>query len=431
MNFNLTHFLYALLNILNEMSPYILLGFLLAGILHVFVRPEVMSRHLAGHGWKPVIKAALLGIPLPLCSCGVLPTAISLRRRGASAGATTSFLIATPQTGVDSIAATYALLGLPFAIIRPVAALAGAFAGGMAVDAADGESTGHAHFASGETAMTKRSFLSKVVESVRYGLIDMVASVGKWLVIGLIVAAVITVAVPDELFLSLSSHPLAAMLLMVAVAVPMYICATGSIPIAMSLMLKGLSPGVAFVLLMAGPAANFASVLLLRKSIGGRSTAIYVGSVIVTAIAFGMIIDYLLPASWFALPSADAPGAIAQCHAELPLFSTLCSVVLGGLLIYSFFKNRSHAHHHHAYGEQTTSTDNNLENNNNMQKTYKVKGMACAHCKATVEKAVCALPGVNSATADLSSGTVTVDGTVEATEVVKAISLAGFEPQTN
>lgn len=128
MNFN--EILHTFLIILNQMSPYILLGFLIAGLLHVFVRPSAMSRHLSGRGWRPVVKAALFGIPLPLCSCGVLPTAVSLRRQGASKGATTSFLIATPQTGVDSIAATYSLLGLPFAIIRPVAALAGSFSEG-------------------------------------------------------------------------------------------------------------------------------------------------------------------------------------------------------------------------------------------------------------------------------------------------------------
>ena len=133
---SVSHFFNSLLAILNEMSPYILLGFIIAGFLHVFIKPEAMSRHLAGRGWGPVVRAALYGIPLPLCSCGVLPTAVSLRRRGASKGATTSFLIATPQTGVDSIAATYSLLGLPFAILRPVAALVGAAVGGRAVDVA-------------------------------------------------------------------------------------------------------------------------------------------------------------------------------------------------------------------------------------------------------------------------------------------------------
>ena len=178
---NLQHFLYALLNILNEMSPYILLGFLIAGLLHVFVRPEVMSRHLAGKGWKPVFKAAMFGIPLPLCSCGVLPTAVALRRQGASNGAATSFLIATPQTGVDSIAATYALLGLPFAILRPIAALTGAFAGGMAVDRVEGDkkATDTPQTPVNSNPKIHVPLLKKLSEAVRYGLVDMVGSVGK------------------------------------------------------------------------------------------------------------------------------------------------------------------------------------------------------------------------------------------------------------
>ena len=283
-----SHLIYALLNILNQMSPYILLGLILAGMLHVFIRPDTMSRHLSGHGWRPVVKAALLGIPLPLCSCGVLPTAVALRRQGASKGASTSFLIATPQTGVDSIAATYALLGLPFAIVRPIAALVGSVAGGMAVDRSDKDgdndmpvtasatacSDGCCQSAAAAEAEATRGFINKMWAAVKYGLTDMVASVGKWLVIGLVVAAVITVAVPDSLFLSLAEYPLLAMLVMAAVAVPMYVCATGSIPIAMSLMLKGLTPGVGFVLLMAGPAANFASVMVLSKSPLPRGVAV-------------------------------------------------------------------------------------------------------------------------------------------------------------
>ena len=432
------HFFYALLDILNEMSPYILLGFLLAGVLQVFVRPETMSHHLAGRGWRPVVKAALLGIPLPLCSCGVLPTAISLRRRGASRGATTAFLIATPQTGVDSIAATYALLGLPMAIIRPIAALVGSFAGGMVVDAADGKeggenaNAGPLRASSVAESELKLSFWRKAMEAVRYGLVDMVASVGKWLVIGLIVAAVITVAVPDELFLSLSAHPFLAMLVMVAVAVPMYICATGSIPIAMSLMLKGLTPGVAFVLLMAGPAANFASILLLNREMGRKATAIYVGSVIVTALIFGMAIDYLLPAQWFALPKAVTAGAAAAegCHhggMSLPLFPTLCSALLVGLLIYGFIRTRRGGHKHCSPEGCACEINSNKDTEMDTTKTYKVNGMACAHCKATVEKAVGALPGVNSAMVDLSHGTVTVEGDVADSAVADAVRDAGFD----
>lgn len=406
---NISELLYSLLAILNEMSPYILLGFIIAGLLHVFVKPSSMSRHLAGRGIGPVVKAAMFGIPLPLCSCGVLPTAVSLKRRGASEAASTSFLIATPQTGVDSIAATYSLLGLPFAILRPVAALVGAVGGGMAVGkwgnrseaslVDDKESDNENHGG---------NFFSRLVEAVRYGLVDMVASVGKWLVIGLIVAALITVFVPDTFFLTLNGYPLLSMIAMVAVAVPMYICATGSIPIALSLMLKGLSPGAAFVLLMAGPAANFASVMVLGKTLGKKSTAIYVASVVVTSIFFGLLVDYLMPRSWFV---PDAAVFDPCCHTEFPLFPTICSGVLVALLAYTAFFYKKHHHHTHI----------------DMTKEYSIKGMACAHCKATVEKAIGSLQGVESLEVDLKSGKATVEGQVPSELVVEAVRLAGFE----
>lgn len=415
---NFTHFINSLWAIICEMSPYILLGFLIAGLLHEFVRPQTMSRHLSGSGWRPVVKAALLGIPLPLCSCGVLPTAVSLRRRGASRGASTSFLIATPQTGVDSIAATYSLLGLPFAIIRPIAALAGAVGGGMAVSRW-GEKEEESGLDGNEAAFdtdepTSGGFFRRLAAAVRYGLVDMVASVGKWLVIGLLVAALITVFVPDSLFVSLNRYPLLAMLAVVAVAVPMYVCATGSIPIALSLMLKGLSPGIAFVLLMAGPAANFASVMILSKTQGARATAIYVGSVVVTAILFGLIIDYFLPASWF-VPTSAVGGVSNACHFHAPLFPMLCSILLAGLLIFSLIRSRFSNNHHHLHLSDMNTRE------------YKINGMACAHCKATVEKALSALEGAHSVTVDLSKGTATVEGEVSPEAVAEAVTHAGFE----
>ena len=426
-----SHLIYALLNILNQMSPYILLGFILAGMLHVFIRPDTMSRHLSGHGWRPVVKAALLGIPLPLCSCGVLPTAVALRRQGASKGASTSFLIATPQTGVDSIAATYALLGLPFAIVRPIAALVGSVAGGMAVDRSDKGGDNDMPVTASATACSDgccqsaaeaeapRGFINKMWAAVKYGLTDMVASVGKWLVIGLVVAAVITVAVPDSLFLSLAEYPRLAMLVMVAVAVPMYVCATGSIPIAMSLMLKGLTPGVGFVLLMAGPAANFASVMVLSKSLGRRATAVYVLSVVVTAILFGLLIDYLLPAQWFAI--GGAADTIAHCHVEWPWFPTLCSALLVALLLRAFVAGAAERRRFRKESNNTSTTDTT------MQKVYKVNGMACAHCKATVEKAVGAVAGVSSVAVDLPTGRVAVDGAYDPKAVAEAVTNAGFD----
>lgn len=428
---NTTYFFSSLLDILNEMSPYVLLGFLIAGMLHEFVKPETMSRHLAGRGWKPVVKAALLGVPLPLCSCGVLPTAVGLHRQGASKGATTSFLIATPQTGVDSIAATYSLLGLPMAILRPVAALVGGFVGGMSVNFFDWEKTSgnkdmvengkNAGTVSGfqscdscchtEVKGDKAPLPSRFWAAVKYGMVDMVASVGKWLVIGLIVAALITAYVPDRFLLSLSDRPLLAMLAMIAIAVPMYVCATGSIPIAMSLMVKGLNPGAAFVLLMAGPAANFASMIVLGRAIGKRATAIYILSVIITALFFGLVVDYLFPAGWSLTANGAAPHA---CHESFGWFETSCTIFLVAALVYSFMAHR----HHHDDPHSTTS---------NMTTTFKIEGMACNHCRMTVEKAISAVPGVEKVVVDLSAASAIVKGNFDSTAIVKAITDSGFD----
>ena len=401
------------LNILNEMSPYILLGFLIAGILHVFVKESALTRHLSGNGWRSVVKAAAIGIPLPLCSCGVLPTAVSLRRQGASKAATTSFLIATPQTGVDSIAATYSLLGLPFALIRPVAALIGAVAGGMAVGRfAPDKAANTPSRISAEACEAKRTLHSKIKDSLKYGFGDMIDSMGKWLVIGLVIATLITVFVPDSLFVGLRQFPLLAMIAVVLIAVPMYICATGSIPIAMSLMLKGLSPGVAFVLLMAGPAANFASILILDKTQGRKATAIYVGSVIATAIAFGLIIDYLLPESWFAL---NPVGHLHGAHVHTGWFETACTVILVSLLLFSFIKNLNIFKK-----KQNVITAE-------MEKKYKISGMNCSHCRASVQKAIEGVPGVETVDVSLSDGVAVVTGSHTDDDVANAVRLAGFD----
>ena len=220
------------------------------------------------------------------------------------------------------------------------------------------------------------------------------------------------------------------MLLMVAVAVPMYICATGSIPIALSLMLKGLSPGVAFVLLMAGPAANFASVMVLRKTLGNRATAIYVASVIVTAIAFGLVIDTLLPASWFT--PIGSISSEANCHLHLGWFDTTCSLILTALLLYAFLRNRraSHKFHECCAGDASSHSECLISTTNeNKMKTmfYQVKGMSCNHCKASVEKTLATIEGIESVIVDLSTGQVAITGNAKPETIAQAVTNAGFE----
>jgi len=399
----------SLLYMLNEMSPYILLGFLIAGLMHAFVSQRTFARHLSGTGWRSVVKAALIGVPLPLCSCGVLPTAIAMRRNGASKAASTSFLVATPQTGVDSIAATWSLLGPAFAVIRPVAALVTAMFGGMAVGRTEQESVKVCATDLSSDEPGHKGFGAKCLDALRYGFIDLVGRIGGWLVAGLIIAAIITVYVPADFFAVLGRNPVLSMLGVLIIAIPMYVCATGSIPIALALMLKGLSPGTALVLLMAGPAANFASFTLISREMGRKSAAIYLASIIIGAMAFGLAIDYLMPAEWFAVGVAD--GVSCHSHHALDLFPTICSVILVSLLVITFVKRFKH----------------NKINTTDMTKEYIIKGMNCPHCQQAVTKAICSVSGVSQVDVNLSTGKATVVGEHDTADVEAAVRGAGFD----
>ena len=293
-----------IIHIINEMSPYLLLGFLLAGLMHAFIPQSYYSKYLAKPNFRSVLNATLFGIPLPLCSCGVIPTAMSLRKEGASKGAATSFLIATPQTGVDSIIATSSLMGVAYAIIRPIAALITALFGGTLVNMLDKDSNEntaeqteenheHQNCCHHHEQEHHATFFKKIKTALQYGYVEMMEDIGKWLIIGLIVAGMITVFVPAEAFKVFEGNTLLSMLLVLAIAVPMYVCATGSIPIAVALIMKGLTPGAGLVLLMAGPACNMASMLVVKKVMGTKTLVIYLASIILGSILFGMAIDFM------------------------------------------------------------------------------------------------------------------------------------------
>ena len=343
--------------LVNEMSPYLLLGFLLAGFMHEFIPAGLFRKYLDGRNFRSVVLAALFGIPLPLCSCGVIPTAMGLRKQGAGKGATVSFLIATPQTGVDSIIATYSLMGLPFAVIRPLAALVTAIFGGWLVNVSDNDNTPsgmngeatechchhnheeeqeeeHCHCHHGHDSEEHQS---RFVNAIRYAFMEMMEDIGKWLVIGLVIAGLITALVPDSWFTSFKGNSLLSILFVLLFSIPMYLCATGSIPIAVALMLKGLTPGAALVLLMAGPAANAASVMVIGKALGRKSLIVYLTSIVTGAILFGLGIDCLLPAEWF----TGALTAAADCCESGPgWFSICCTILLAILLVNSLVMNR-------------------------------------------------------------------------------------------
>ncbi len=425
-------FLQALFTMLMEMAPYLLFGFFVTGILHVFVPQHVYRRYLAGNNFRSVLWAALFGVPLPLCSCGVIPTAVGLRKEGASRGATVSFLIATPQTGVDSILATWALLGLPFAIIRPLTAFLTGILGGTAVNymtvpdnseiseiPPNGEKT--------ETA-PKMTFSAKIIEVFRYGFVEMMQDIGKWLVVGLLVASAITVLVPDNALAQLSAYPGLGMVVILLLAIPMYVCATGSIPIAAALMMKGFSPGAAFVMLMAGPATNVGAMLIVGKVLGQRTLLIYLSAILIGAVLTGCLIDFVFPPEWFPLANFQPKKACcAESVSWVKLASTgILAILLLNALILRFMPIKKKQKENRSLTEKENIMENMTKNTSENVREYRITGMSCNHCRMLAEKTLQNLPGMESATVDLASGIATVQGNTSETEIVRAIEEIGF-----
>ena len=441
--------MYDILNLINEMSPYLLLGFFIAGLMHAFIPNQLYTRFLSTNSFRSVVNAALFGVPLPLCSCGVIPTAMSLRREGGSKGAVVSFMIATPQTGVDSIFATYSLMGLPFAVVRPIAAFVTALLGGTFVNAFEDEDQ---HSVAYNTAnavssdMRAESFLGKVLSALRFGFVEMMEDIGKWLVVGLLVAGLITVFVPDDFFAIFRDNTFLSMLLVLCISIPMYVCATGSIPIAVVLMMKGLTPGSALVLLMAGPACNAASMLVIGKVLGRRTLILYLASIVLDSVCFGIGIDYLLPREWF---TSSLVASHDCCHGNEASPWQWVSTGLLALLLLNVLRLRlmhkhsclcgDHFHDHqhgqsdccHGVGEEygisscVSGGDGKTTSRNHS--AYVVKGMNCNHCKASVEKAVRALPGVRDVSVDLPTGQMLVSGEhIDDETVRQAVESIGF-----
>ena len=398
--------LLSLWHLVAGMTPYLMFGFLCAGILHVAVPHIFFKNFLSQNNCKSVIWAALFGIPLPLCSCGVLPTAMSLRKEGASKSATVSFLTATPQTGVDSILATYSVFGLAFTIIRPIAALVTSFFSGMSValfDKEDDSISENEQTCDGSCEMEQGN---KCISALRYGYVTMLQDIGTHLVVGLLIAGLIAVAVPDSFLLKFADNPLLEMLAVTLIAVPMYVCATGSIPIAAALMLKGLTPGAALVFLMAGPAVSFASVVVVRKVMGLRTTVIYLMSIIVGAFAFGLLIDLALPKEWFSVLHLQAEC----CHTSVPVWKVITTIVFLLLVTNALILK---------YKPKKLTIMKNMT-------VYKVEGMSCNHCKSNVETNIAKLDGVTSVSADLSTGNVVVEGNSTEEQVKTVVESLGF-----
>jgi uncharacterized protein len=314
---------------ITQMAPYLLFGFFVAGILSVLIPPEVVERHLGGRGLLPVIKASLVGVPLPLCSCGVIPVAASLRQHGASKGATVSFLLSTPETGIDSIFVTWSLLGPIIGIYRPVVAFITGLIGGAAVDMfhGDGAKSDFKREACLKPCCMAQGRKKRAITALTYGFVSLPRDIGGAMIVGLLIAAAISAFVPKDFFGQVLGGGIVAMLIMMAVGIPLYVCASASVPIAAALIAKGVSPGAAWVFLMTGPATNAATIAMVWNVLGRRTAVIYLLTIAACALSSGLLLDVMLK-------DIGIP-AIAHHHQMTPgLWEHILAVLLTAVLCY-------------------------------------------------------------------------------------------------
>ncbi|MFP4053917.1 MAG: SO_0444 family Cu/Zn efflux transporter [Phycisphaerae bacterium] len=426
-------------DVLLEMAPYLLLGFAVAGILSVLVRPEWVEKHLGGRGIGAVAKASLFGVPLPLCSCGVIPVAASLRRHGAGKGATTAFLISTPQTGVDSVLVTFSLLGSIAAVFRPLAALVSGIVGGAAVSLLQKEPPPKAP-AEGtdpdtpdvcEEACCATTGGNRWIRGLKYGFVTLPADIGRALLIGVLIAGLISALVPPGQLPGVLGGGIVAMLIVMVASIPMYVCATASVPIAAALVAQGVSPGAAMVFLMTGPATNAATIATLWKTMGKRTATIYLLSVAITALAAGIVLDYVFNV-------IDAKPAPPMTHVMPHWLKLLSALALLGILGYGWLKptlaswmgKRAVAHADAACHDplEPQQLAGQLHGSNHPAHWHAdIVGMHCSHCAAAVEKAVRELPGVAAVHADAHRGSAEISGHgVEPAGVRQAVESLGY-----
>ncbi|MHC4187726.1 MAG: SO_0444 family Cu/Zn efflux transporter [Planctomycetota bacterium] len=322
-----------------EMSPFLLFGFFVAGVLSVLVSRTFVETHLGGKGFWPLVKASLFGVPLPLCSCGVIPVAMSLHKHGASKGSSISFLVSTPQTGVDSIFVTFSLLGPLFTIFRPVAAFLSGIVGGSLTNTFNRLSgrAGDQQAQCEDECCTSDPKQDRLKRGLKYGFITLPRDIGKAMLLGLTIAAFISVLVPDDYFVGKFVYPIISMLVMVIIGIPVYVCATASVPIAAALIMKGLSPGTALVFLMTGPATNAASFITIWKGLGKVTATAYLTSVIGCALVSGLLLDYIVSGS--ELEIISRPGWMLPGYLK-----HICAVILLGVLLFAALSTRKENH---------------------------------------------------------------------------------------
>lgn len=408
-----------------EMSPYILLGLLFVGILNLYINKELIIKHTGGDNLWSVLKASLFGIPLPLCSCGVVPTSVYINKNGASDSSTVSFLTSTPQTGIDSIIATYGMMGPVFAVFRPFAALIMGILSGFSVKFAGNKKKKNFisldNLSNHNEKVNKEPFNKRLKKSANYAFVEFLDDISVQFIIGVIIAGFIAYFLPADLISDLGIESgLLAMIIVMLLAAPMYVCATASIPIAVALMMKGFSPGVAFVFLSVGPATNAASLSILTNTLGKKTITIYLLSLMISAIIMGYLLDFIF--NYFNItPDLSSMHSHGSELSEYLMYAI--SVIFLIMLVFSFKRK-----YYYKIISFFKSDKKNKSGRISMIK-YNVEGMTCNHCVSNVKNAILSVDGTVNAEIDLSSGTASVEGDFDKQEVIKRIENVGYKAQ--
>ena len=394
----------------NETAIYLLFGFIIAGILHVLFPGSIIRRHFGRSSFLSVVKSTIFGIPLPLCSCGAVPVAASLKKSGASKGATISFLIATPQVGADSFMITYSLLGWIFALFRIAASLITALSAGILVNTIDGGASDQQQDPP-VNDVQKESFHQRLRSIFGYIEYDLLGSIANALLLGLIFAGIIAAFIPDGFFEKYLGNNFLSMLLMLVIGIPLYVCATASTPIAASLIMKGISPGAALVFLLTGPATNAIAIVTVFKVLGKKTTAVYLSSIVLVSLLLGFLLNIFTAHFGFQnVIFLKSPQILPE---SLKIGGSIILALMIGWY-YMKFKVLSKM-------EEKRETEAN-------KVRLAVSGMTCMHCAGTVKRAVESVEGTSNVVVDLDKEMVEFEmekkGNTE--KVKKAIELAGY-----
>ena len=407
----ITLFIEEIIYFFNEISIYLVFGFFVAGVLHVLFPDSIVRKHLGKGSFGSVIKSTVFGIPLPLCSCGVVPVATSLRRSGASKGSVVSFLISTPQVGADSFMITYSLIGWLFAIFRIIASLITAFFAGILINIFDKEEieqSGHENNAS----ELETSYLDRIKILPNYIEYELFGSIANYLLLGLIIAGLIGVFVPDSFFETYLNNSFLSMLVMLVVGIPMYVCASASTPIAASLLMKGISPGAALVFLLTGPATNAVSFSAVTKIVGKKSTSIYMVSIVLVSLALGYFLNIF--SDFFGIKES-----MLHHHEAIPYWIKLTGSILMIMMFIWYYVKLYIA-------GRFMNKDKSIK----IDKIHlAVQGMTCMHCAGTVKKAVESVEGVSDVNVILNDNRIEflLDNPENMSQVKDKIKAAGYE----